>query len=126
MFGYGGKLPSADEWMTAMSQGGKHVYPWGNSYEKSYAATAEKQFLTPQPSRSHPKDKTSDGIYDMGGNVSEWTRSINTLSEHYVAIVKGGNYSLPGEDATRVDFVNKVPLSLRSPHIGLRIVFDQN
>ena len=120
----GGRLPSAIEWMSAASQNGSHVYPWGNDAAKDYAATAESGLVEPQAVRAHPKDVTSNRIYDLGGNVSEWTRSIVIASNHYVAVVKGGNYSLP-IDTARVDFENQVPLSLRSPHIGFRIVFHK-
>jgi formylglycine-generating enzyme len=41
-----------------------------------------------QPSGSRPKCKSPAGVYDLTGNVDEWTRS--TRSEGYASILKGG------------------------------------
>ena len=119
----GGRLPSAIEWTAAASNLGLSVYPWGNSFALN-SASAENKYLTEKPIYSHPKDKTNNGIYDMGGNVSEWTNSIIPLANHYVAVLKGGNYSLPSENTAKIDFENQAPLSLKSPTVGFRIVFD--
>ncbi len=120
----GGRLPSAEEWMIAGSNSARSVYPWGNQPRRRYAIAAESKRTAPQQQNPDRKDKTESGIYDMGGNVSEWTRSIIAADDHYVALVKGGNYALPGKDAARIDFENRIPLSLRSPQIGFRVVFD--
>ena len=120
----GGQLPSAEEWMLASSNNARNVYPWGNDPGDGHAITAESGYTEPQKSMPDNKDKTANGIYNMGGNISEWTRTIVAADDHYVALVKGGNYALPSKDAARVDFENRVPLSLRSPRIGFRIVFD--
>lgn len=121
----GGRLPSAEEWMLAGSNGAKNVYPWGNNQGRRHAVVAESKYTGPQKQNPNRRDRTETGIYDMGGNVSEWTRSIIAADDHFVALVKGGNYALPGKDAARIDFENRVPLSLRSPHIGFRVVFDR-
>lgn len=120
----GGRLPSAAEWTIAASQNGERLYPWGDRFDIHAAVVAEGGFLKAQSAQSNRDDRTDNAIYDLGGNVSEWTRSIVALSNHYVAVVKGGNYSLPGEKTSRADFENQAPLSLRSPRIGFRIVFD--
>jgi sulfatase modifying factor 1 len=41
-----------------------------------------------EPSGSHPRCRSPFGVYDMTGNVDEWTRSVER--EGYASILKGG------------------------------------
>ncbi len=121
----GGRLPSADEWNAAASWNGRYVYPWGNHYEKERAVAAEDLLTTPLPALENRGDVTPHGaILHLGGNVSEWTRSIGVHGNGYAVVVKGGSYSLPGKETARIDFENRAPASYRSPRIGFRVVFD--
>lgn len=67
----GARLPSGDEWEWAAH--GKRPTPWG-----SPIATDEPCWGKPKKRAgtcaigSQPKDKTDEGIVDLGGNVSEW------------------------------------------------------
>lgn len=119
----GGDLPSVAEWINAATGGGTRIYPWGNHFDANLIVAAENKLAGPQTLQTHAGDVTHNQIYQLGGNVSEWTRTLVALSDDYVAIVKGGNYSLPGEEAGKADFENYAPLSLRSPRIGFRIIF---
>ncbi len=121
----GGRLPSAAEWTVAASSNGRYAWPWGAFYEKGRAATADTPATAPLPALENHGDVTPQGaILQMGGNVSEWTRSIGVSGNGYAVVVKGGNFSLPGEETTRIDFENRVPASFHSPRIGFRIVLD--
>ena len=120
----GGRLPSADEWVTAASSQGRSVYPWGNEFVADNVLSGEAQLTSAQLTASRGGDVTADGILGMGGNVSEWTQSVDVADGGYIIIVKGGNYLLPGEKTTRVDFRNTVPPGYRSPTLGVRVVFD--
>lgn len=121
----GGRLPSAAEWTAAASSNGRYAYPWGAFYEKDRAATAETPATAPLPALENRGDVTPHGaILHMGGNVSEWTRSIGVSGTGYAVVVKGGNFSLPGKETARIDFENRVPASFHSPRIGFRIVLE--
>ncbi len=41
-----------------------------------------------RPSGSHPKCKSPFGVYDLTGNVDEWTKTVRT--EGYASVLKGG------------------------------------
>lgn len=122
----GGRLLTEEEWASISSGQGRRLYPWGDVFDGSAAAIAEQRLGGPVPVASLKKDKTPEGVFDLGGNVSEWTRSVSSASGIYGLVVKGGNYLLPGEKAARMDFNNSVSPHYRSPTIGFRIVFENS
>lgn len=121
----GGRLPSAEEWENAASGQGQRLYPWGDAFDGAAAVTGEQYAGRPQRSTAENGDATPDGVLAMGGNVSEWTRSVSTAAGSYAMIVKGGNYLLPGKATARFDYRNHVPPGYRSPTIGFRVAFDR-
>ena len=123
----GGKLLSAEEWMIAVSGQGKHIYPWGNEFpasdrDKERYATQAEAARRPGEDQS---DLTEQGLWDMAGNLSEWTQSVATQDGAYAIVIKGGNYLLPAKEPARMDFNNYVPPHYRSPTLGFRVAFDQ-
>ncbi len=119
----GGRLPAAEEWEGAASDQGRRLYPWGNAFEGAQPVTGERRARGPEPASATNGDVTPQGLLAMGGNVSEWTRSVSTASGGYAMVVKGGNYLLPGAQTARFDHSNHVSPHYRSPTLGFRVVF---
>jgi len=116
----GGRLPSAEEWESAASGQGSRLYPWGNDY--AHRGTAVRHLRSVPPD---DPDATPEGLLAMGGNVSEWTRSVSSVTGRYAVVVKGGNYLLPGPATARMDFRNHVSPNHRSPTLGFRVAFHR-
>ena len=121
----GGRLPTAEEWAAAASGQGRRLYPWGDAFNAATPVTGERALGGPQAASAESGDVTPEGLLAMGGNVSEWTRSVSTASGAYAVIVKGGNFLLPGAQTARLDYSNHVSPNHRSRTIGFRVAFDR-
>ena len=122
----GGRLPTAQEWIAASSTKGQNLYPWGNAFAFDKTNTGERGLNSPIPASELFLDVTKEGIIAMGGNVSEWTKTLSPEKGKIAFSVKGGNYLLPGKSTARFDYTNRVPPDYRSPSIGFRVVFERD
>ena len=121
----GGRLPTAEEWASAASGQGRRLYPWGNHFAAANPVTGERALGGPMRPAPADGDITPEGLLAMGGNVSEWTRSVSTASGAFAVIVKGGNYLLPGAATARLDHASHVSPNHRAPTLGFRVAFDR-
>lgn len=77
------RLPTREQWMLAARNGqpapGDETldYPWGGPFDSTLANTAESKLEQPTPVDMHPDGATPAGVYDMAGNVWEWTADRN-------------------------------------------------
>ena len=70
---YGARLPDCQERIDIVRGKERRVYPWGTSFGHGNCNTEEVGLGRPCAVGMFPSDKTPEGIYDLAGNVAEWT-----------------------------------------------------
>lgn len=72
----GKRLPTEIEWEVAAGGKDHTIYPWGNDWDVTKANTKEATQDGPKPAGAFMKGVNPFGLYDMAGNVWEWTDSV--------------------------------------------------
>lgn len=116
----GGELPSADEWRMVATGSTARLYPWGDYFDENDVGVASRLGAC----GANDLDQTPDGVFDMGGNISEWTNSVSAERGQLKMWVQGGNWRIHSEETSRSTFGRTVPLAFQSETIGLRVLFN--
>jgi formylglycine-generating enzyme required for sulfatase activity/tRNA A-37 threonylcarbamoyl transferase component Bud32 len=69
----GKKLPTEIQWEFAARGKENRVYPWGNLEPDTTKCNFGDYLSMPSNVTMHDEGKTPDGIFDLAGNVYEWT-----------------------------------------------------
>ncbi len=113
----GKRLPTAEEWEIAARGMNGQVYPWGNTFDLQliHVDTPESG---PVPVGTRSDDVSPYEVYDMGGNVTEWTLTQYEGNRDFF-VLKGGSWAGKRFEARGA---NKTPgeAIYQLSHIGFR------
>jgi len=122
----GGRLPTSAEWIFAAAGPTGRRFPWGNtglvcrraSYGLVRGPCAEGGEL-PELAGARPDGRTPEGVFDLAGNVAEWTREPD-----------GGFRARGGSIRSTVaaelkTWASEDPGAARASHVGFRCAYDR-
>jgi formylglycine-generating enzyme required for sulfatase activity len=132
------RLPHEQEWDKAV---GNNKYPWGNEWpppreagnyagkelnnqnwpEWAILADYQDRYARTAPVGSFPPNRY--GIYDLGGNLSEWCEDLDS-GKHKVGTLRGGSWLCNYPSYLMSSAHRNYDFDCRRDDAGFRVVLD--
>ncbi|MDE2775869.1 MAG: SUMF1/EgtB/PvdO family nonheme iron enzyme [Chloroflexota bacterium] len=117
-------LPTIAQWQRAAKGDDDRYFPWGDEYDEEHCNTLETGLKTTTPVDRYQRGASPYGVYDMAGNVWEWTLNSAAAAEagrDSRRAVAGGSFVSPC-DRAHTSFRYYLDPRVRYSSIGIRLV----
>jgi len=115
----GARLLTSSERRWVMRGAEKRPYPWGAPFGEGNANTREEALGRPCAIGLYLSDRTPEGVWDLAGNVAEWTSD----GSHDQRITHPGSWARPSM-ASWAKALEMAAPGARSSDLGFRICRD--
>lgn len=110
--------------------GDERTFPWGMDWPPPAKAGNFAEDEIPGYQDSFPFTapvgqftSSTEGLYDLAGNVWEWNWDPEIRAEQ-VGVLRGGSWAYFRPETLRSSYLYTVPVDMRMPTIGFRCVFE--
>ena len=116
-------LPTVAQWQRAAKGDDDRYFPWGDDYHEEYCNTRESGLKMTTPVNRYAKGISPYGVYDMAGNIWEWTMNTAASDEgrDFRRAVAGGSF-VSTCDRVQTSFRYYLDPRVRYSSIGIRLV----
>jgi len=117
----GGFLPSEEQWEKASRGASGRPFPWGNTFPTPETANFGRDQAEPVGNRAG--DVSPYEVFDLAGNVSEWTSSRARIDGQEYLVARGGSFAEPAREtiSARRRLIGNAPgIPIRQQDIGFR------
>jgi formylglycine-generating enzyme required for sulfatase activity len=124
----GKRLCHIEELQEACVGASNKTYPYGNSYVGANCNGIDAPGSAAAPTGSFPNCVSTDGVFDLSGNVAEWSDHVGGattgMPSYNIMALQGGSYLTPFNGLTcKFDF-DVISTNAVLPSLGFRCCKD--